>query len=144
MNFRNVDEAARALEATMVKELLKSSGAFRGTSTAGSNLNADLFMDVLAEAVTKGKGLGIGELVAKSLDPKGKPGTASPEHGAASPPDLRTLFPGNGLPLEKLPPGFAPRAPAPAPTHPDHDHPKAQPASPAVSSSFGERIHPMS
>src|SRR5687768_17670139 len=110
MNFRNVDEAAKALEATMVKELLKSSGAFKGTSTAGSSLNADLFMDVLAEAVTKGKGLGIADLVAKSLGPQGKDG-AKP--GAASPPDLHTLFPRDGLPLEKLPPGFAPRASAP-------------------------------
>src|SRR5687768_14317954 len=101
MNFRNVDEASKALEATMVKELLKSSGAFKGTSTAGSSLNADLFMDVLAEAVTKGQGLGIAELVAKSVDPKGH---AERQDGATSPSDLRTLFPRDGLPLEKLPP----------------------------------------
>ena len=160
MNFRNVDEAAKALEATMVKELLKSSGAFKGTSTAGSSLNQDLFMDVLADAVTKGKGLGIADLVAKSIDPKGQAKGQGPDAGqppgASAPPDLRTLFPRDGLPLEKLPPGFGPRvaAPPPAPTtlaphgahspSDDHIHDHATAPRPAVSSNYGERVHPLS
>ena len=160
MKFRNVDEAAKALEATMVKELLKSSGAFKGTSTAGSNLNADLFMDVLAEAVTKGGGLGIGDMVAKSLGPAGESAEQGKAKGgdaagltAPGDADLRALFPRDGLPLPKLPPGFGPRGPAPHPdahppaTHPHGEHghelPAVAPAARKVSSNYGERIHPI-
>jgi murein DD-endopeptidase MepM/ murein hydrolase activator NlpD len=173
MKFRDVGEAARALEATMVKELLKSSGAFRGTSTAGSSLNADLFMDVLADAVTKGDGLGIGSMVAKSLSPRTPDGAKGTEdagrdglgrHGPdglpVRSPDLNSLCPQGGLPLDKLPPGFGPRGPAAQPhsqgTHQDHP-PEAREMSPtlsphvlpgmsgrpAVSSNFGQRIHPI-
>jgi murein DD-endopeptidase MepM/ murein hydrolase activator NlpD len=119
-----------------------------------------MFMDVLAEAVTKGQGLGIGAMVARSIDPKGqaKDGKVNDgADGATSLPDLQRLFPRDGLPLEKLPPGFAPRVSAPAqvtpPSHHEHDghdHHRASPGVtgaartiPGVSSNYGERIHPL-
>jgi murein DD-endopeptidase MepM/ murein hydrolase activator NlpD len=69
MPVRDLGEATRALEATLIKELLQSSGAFKGSDVAGSGINADLFMNVLAEAITKGGGLGIGAMIEKSLGP---------------------------------------------------------------------------
>jgi murein DD-endopeptidase MepM/ murein hydrolase activator NlpD len=68
---KDLAEASRALEATLVKQLLQSSRAFKGTQTAGSQLHAEMFMEVLAEAVTKGDGLGIGRLLEKSLGKEG-------------------------------------------------------------------------
>jgi murein DD-endopeptidase MepM/ murein hydrolase activator NlpD len=131
MRFKDVGEAAQALESTLVKELLESSGAFKGTATAGSHLNADMFMGVLADAVSKGGGLGIGKMIASSLD----------KHGAAADQDQhldrpaepvrglpgREVLPLDKLPLDKLPPDRAP-----------------QPMDPGrVSSNFGERVHPI-
>jgi murein DD-endopeptidase MepM/ murein hydrolase activator NlpD len=75
---KDLAEASRALEATLVKQLLQSSRAFRGSETAGSQLHAEMFMEVLAEAVTKGDGLGIGRLLEKSLGKEGEPEKAPP------------------------------------------------------------------
>jgi murein DD-endopeptidase MepM/ murein hydrolase activator NlpD len=130
MRFKDVGEAAQALEATLVKELLESSGAFKGNATAGSNLNADMFMGVLADAVSKGDGLGIGKMIAKSLD----------KHGAAADADKldqhldRPAAPVRGLPGREV----LPLDKAPMPIEP------GEPIDPKrVSSNFGERIHPI-
>jgi murein DD-endopeptidase MepM/ murein hydrolase activator NlpD len=61
-------EAARALEATLIRQLLAASGAFRGSSTAGAQIHADMFVEALADAVTKGGGLGIAALLERELD----------------------------------------------------------------------------
>jgi murein DD-endopeptidase MepM/ murein hydrolase activator NlpD len=85
VNVKDLGEAARALEATLVKELLQSSGAFKGSQAAGSNINADLFMNVLAEAVTKGQGLGIGAMIQKSLGPQAEASGDEPPPPADGP-----------------------------------------------------------
>lgn len=54
---------AKQLESFIIKQLLKTSGAFKGTEAAGSSLTADLFADVLSEAVAAGGGLGVSSLV---------------------------------------------------------------------------------
>lgn len=131
MRFKDVGEAAQALEATLVKELLESSGAFKGSATAGSHLNADLFMGVLAEAVSKGDGLGIGKMIAKSLDKAGA-------DGAADGGSLPTLPGREMLPLHKAPPAER-AAPAGEPSNPLSPHFGGH----KVSSNFGERIHPI-
>jgi murein DD-endopeptidase MepM/ murein hydrolase activator NlpD len=69
--IRDLTEASRALESTLVKQLLESSGAFKGSGVAGSQIHAQMFMEVLAEAVTKSGGFGLATMLEKSLGPKG-------------------------------------------------------------------------
>jgi murein DD-endopeptidase MepM/ murein hydrolase activator NlpD len=113
-NVRNLREAARALESTLVKQLLESSGAFKGTGVAGSGIHAQMFMEVLSEAVTKDGGFGLAKMLEKSLAPPG-----SPDAEAA---------PAQGNPPAQLPGG----APSAMPGHMG-----------AVTSDFGQRIHPI-
>ncbi|MEN9798015.1 MAG: hypothetical protein RL653_1711 [Pseudomonadota bacterium] len=61
--------AGRALESLLVKQLLQSSGVFKGTGAAGSSLHADLFAEAIAEAVVSQGGFGVGDAVAKSVAP---------------------------------------------------------------------------
>ena len=68
---RDLAEASRALESTLVKQLLQSSGAFRGNGGAGTEVHAQMFMEVLAEAVTKDGGFGLATMLEKSLTPPG-------------------------------------------------------------------------
>jgi murein DD-endopeptidase MepM/ murein hydrolase activator NlpD len=67
---RDIAEASRALESTLVKQLLESSGAFRGNGLAGSQVNAQMFMEVLADAVSKSGGFGLAKLLQNSLEPQ--------------------------------------------------------------------------
>jgi Rod binding domain-containing protein len=62
-------DAGRALESLLVKQLLHSSGMFKGSGAAGSSLHADLFAEAIAEAVVAQGGFGVGDAVAKSLTP---------------------------------------------------------------------------
>jgi murein DD-endopeptidase MepM/ murein hydrolase activator NlpD len=135
MRFNDVGEASQALEATLVKELLQSSGAFKGTDAAGSSLNADMFMGVLADAVSKGKGLGIGAMIARSLEKAGD------DEGDG----VRDLNGRQALPLDKLPRPLdkAPHETAPAPAHPQPLPAGSGFGQNHLSSSFGERIHPI-
>ncbi len=67
---RDLGEAARALEATLVKQLLESSQAFKGSTSAGSHLQTGMFVEALADAVSKGGGLGIARMIEESLGEK--------------------------------------------------------------------------
>jgi murein DD-endopeptidase MepM/ murein hydrolase activator NlpD len=86
-------------------------------------------MGVLADAVSKGDGLGIGKMIARSLDKQG--GADGKDQHLDRPAEPVRGLPGREvLPLEK----------APMPTTP---HPEATFGGRAVSSNFGERIHPI-
>jgi murein DD-endopeptidase MepM/ murein hydrolase activator NlpD len=114
-NVRNLAEAARALESTLVKQLLESSGAFKGTGVAGSGIHAQMFMEVLSEAVTKDGGFGLAKMLEKSLAPPGSPEAEAAAASAHAAPHL---------------PGGAPG------TLPGQ-------ATGDVTSGFGQRIHPI-
>jgi murein DD-endopeptidase MepM/ murein hydrolase activator NlpD len=117
-NVRDLPEAARALESTLVKQLLESSGAFKGNGVAGSGVHAQMFMEVLADAVTKDGGFGLAKMLEKSLAPPG-----SPEAAVAHPDAGPSTFP--------------------AAAHPGGaQHSQAHDIG-SVTSGFGQRIHPI-
>jgi murein DD-endopeptidase MepM/ murein hydrolase activator NlpD len=58
---RDEREASRQLEAMLLKQLLRSSGCFKGSDTAGASLHADLFAEALADAVAHSGGLGLAD-----------------------------------------------------------------------------------
>ncbi len=68
---RDLAGAASALESTLIKQLLQSSGAFKGNGVAGSSVNAEMFMEVLADAVAKSGGFGLAKMLEKTLAPQG-------------------------------------------------------------------------
>ena len=61
-------QAQRQLDALVVKQMLQASGAFKPSASAGASLHADLFVEALAEAVSKSANLAI----------TGAPGPAHP------------------------------------------------------------------
>lgn len=75
---QKLHQAASQLESFLVKQLLSSSGAFKGNSEiAGSSLTHDLFADTLAQAVSEHGGLGLASLIEKSLADAATPPTSS-------------------------------------------------------------------
>jgi murein DD-endopeptidase MepM/ murein hydrolase activator NlpD len=74
-------EASRAIEAMMVKQIVTSSGAFKGGDSPGSALRADLFATTLADAVSQSGGLGLAEQIMRSVTPGALPAPA-PAPGA--------------------------------------------------------------
>ncbi len=89
LQTKDVDEASRDLEGMLIKQLLESSGAFKGTSgVAGAQIHAGLFVEVLADAVAKSGGLGLAPIIAQSVRPKGDAQAGGADPGAA--PDVRT------------------------------------------------------
>jgi murein DD-endopeptidase MepM/ murein hydrolase activator NlpD len=114
---RDLGEASRALESTLVKQLLQSSGAFKGTEgVAGASLNSEMFMEVLADAVAKDGGFGLAKMLEKSM---------GPAQDAQNTQDTRAGKP-------------------PAPAGPPPLHPYMSPSGePGVSSGFGPRLHPV-
>jgi murein DD-endopeptidase MepM/ murein hydrolase activator NlpD len=114
-SIKDAGDAARALEATLLRQLLASSGAFKGSELAGEQLHAQMFVEALADAVSQSGGLGLSKLLENSLgDAKGS------AEGKTS------------------------DAPAEEPhAHPTGSHP-ASPKTPGpVSSGFGMRMHPI-
>jgi len=69
VGVKDEKDAGRALESLLVKQLLQSSGVFKGSSAAGSGLHADLFAEAIADAVVAQGGFGVGDSVAKSMTP---------------------------------------------------------------------------
>jgi murein DD-endopeptidase MepM/ murein hydrolase activator NlpD len=61
------DQAARALEATLVRQLLSASGAFHAGDSPGAKIHADMFIEVLADAVAAKDGLGLAKTLTRSL-----------------------------------------------------------------------------
>ena len=61
--------AARELESLVLKQLLTSSGAFKGSEAAGSSVWSDLLTEAVASAVTAQGGLGLAGLIEGNLPP---------------------------------------------------------------------------
>jgi murein DD-endopeptidase MepM/ murein hydrolase activator NlpD len=64
---RRLHQAAEAMEALLLKQIVRSSGAFGGGESAGSGVRADLFADTLADAVAHAGGIGIAAELERSL-----------------------------------------------------------------------------
>jgi murein DD-endopeptidase MepM/ murein hydrolase activator NlpD len=65
--IKDAADASRALEATLLRQLLSSSGAFKGGELAGEQLHAEMFMEALADAVAQSGGLGLSKVLENSL-----------------------------------------------------------------------------
>lgn len=79
------DQASRAVEALVLKQLLVASGAFRTGSGSGSHIHNDLFVDTLAQELAKAGGLGFREALLGSL---GEGGHKVPGNEVGTPPAL--------------------------------------------------------
>lgn len=63
----------RELESLLIRQLLNSSGVFRGeSSVAGSSLGHGMFVDALADAMVEAGGLGIADSIGDSGPSKGR------------------------------------------------------------------------
>jgi Rod binding domain-containing protein len=65
--IRDVTQAAQAVEACLLRQLIDASGAFRGSGEAGGRIHAQMFVEALADAVEKGGGIGLARLIESSL-----------------------------------------------------------------------------
>jgi hypothetical protein len=65
--IRDKNQAFAALEAIMLRQMLQSSGAFKAGEAAGGALRRDLFIETLADAVTKSGGLGVARMLERQL-----------------------------------------------------------------------------
>jgi murein DD-endopeptidase MepM/ murein hydrolase activator NlpD len=114
-------DAYQQMEATMLRQLMSASGAFKPADVAGGQLRADLFIETLADAVAKGGGIGIARMLEETLgDPAADGDTAVQPKKAAPPtkhaPSLSPASPSLSSPPASLsaPPGsitsgFGPR-----------------------------------
>ena len=77
-------DAARSLEAMVLKHLVTSSGAFKGGDGPGAAIRGDLFATTLADALAKGGGVGLAAQLERTLtgDAEGAPAAPSPLPGA--------------------------------------------------------------
>ena len=71
---KNPSEAYQQLEAIMLRQMLQSSGAFKAGTTPGAQLQADLFVETLADAVAKAGGLGIAKMLERQIGGTGAAG----------------------------------------------------------------------
>jgi murein DD-endopeptidase MepM/ murein hydrolase activator NlpD len=65
--IKDAGDASRALEATLLRQLLASSGAFKGGSGAGEQMHAEMFMEALADAVSQSGGLGLAKVLESNI-----------------------------------------------------------------------------
>jgi murein DD-endopeptidase MepM/ murein hydrolase activator NlpD len=99
------------MESMLLKQIVTSSGAFKGGEGAGSGIRADIFAQTLSDALAQGGGIGLARMLERSLGG----GTAAPAAPSAavailSPPPPRSpvgqpgsTTPGrarSGLPVE--------------------------------------------
>jgi murein DD-endopeptidase MepM/ murein hydrolase activator NlpD len=87
--------AALDMEAILLRQLLKSSGAYVGGEGPGASIRADLFASALADAVTKAGGLGLAETLERSLSGTAPPAAPAPAAMApgSSPAALASVLP---------------------------------------------------
>jgi len=65
--IRDATEASQALETCLLRQLIQSSGVFKGNGMAGGQVRAQMFVEALADAVEKGGGVGLARLIEDSL-----------------------------------------------------------------------------
>jgi hypothetical protein len=110
VGVKDEKDAGRALESLLVKQLLQTSGVFKGSGAAGSALHGDLFAEAIAEAVVAQGGFGVGDSVAKSLT--SQDGVTSPPPPEV--PDVTSFLsaerPGEGIAKRPLEPSSADRS----------------------------------
>lgn len=82
---KSTEDVSREMEALLVKQMLKASGAFHQTAAAGSNVTADLFIDTLSEAIAKSGQLGIGKALAREIGQPTPPAPAPTPAVASGP-----------------------------------------------------------
>jgi len=67
---QQLHDAASALESMMIKQVLKSSGAFKGTAgVAGADIRTDMFVEAIADAVAQAGGFGLASTLEQQLAP---------------------------------------------------------------------------
>jgi murein DD-endopeptidase MepM/ murein hydrolase activator NlpD len=64
---RGQTEAFQQLESVMLKQMLRSSGAFRSSDAPGAQIHTDMFIETLADAVAKAGGLGIARMLERQM-----------------------------------------------------------------------------
>jgi murein DD-endopeptidase MepM/ murein hydrolase activator NlpD len=79
-------EAARNMEAILLRQMLRSSGVYGGGEGPGASVREDLFVNALADAVESAGGLGIADMLARSMG--AAPGSAAPAPRLAPSPSL--------------------------------------------------------
>jgi murein DD-endopeptidase MepM/ murein hydrolase activator NlpD len=84
--IKDASDASRALEATLLRQLLASSGAFKGGSGAGEQLHAEMFMEALADAVSQSGGLGLAKVLESDIGGQGDKFSDAPNESAADAP----------------------------------------------------------
>jgi len=65
--IRDAAQASQALEACLLRQMIQSSGVFKGNGMAGEGLRTGMFVEALADAVEKGGGLGLAKIIEQSL-----------------------------------------------------------------------------
>jgi murein DD-endopeptidase MepM/ murein hydrolase activator NlpD len=122
-------EAARNMEAILLRQMLRSSGVYSGGEGPGASVREDLFVNALADAVESAGGMGIADTLVRAM---GGAAAAAPNGGAAAP---------AAGPSPSLPP---PRAVTPrVPTRASGPLPgEVLPLSGHVGSGFGLRTDP--
>jgi hypothetical protein len=65
--IRDAAQASQAMEACLLRQLIESSGVFKGSGAAGGQVRAQMFVEALADAVEKGGGVGLARLIEESL-----------------------------------------------------------------------------
>ncbi len=65
--IRDAAQASQALEACLLRQMIESSGVFKGTGMAGERIRTQMFVEALADAVEKGGGLGLAKIIEQSL-----------------------------------------------------------------------------
>jgi len=73
-------KAAQALEALMLRQIVVSSGAFKGGETAGGPVREGLFADTLSTALAQSGGIGLAAQIERSLSSAGA--ASSPRSGS--------------------------------------------------------------
>ncbi|HEX2661166.1 MAG TPA: peptidoglycan DD-metalloendopeptidase family protein [Polyangia bacterium] len=161
---RDKSEPFQQLEAVMLRQMLKSSGAFRASDSPGAQLRTDMFIETLADAVAKAGGLGIARMLERQIGPQGGPPSPAPPPATFAPAYRTTSRstpgvaasqgvddlddPNSSAPLPEDPTADSidDYQPAPASSHAPsaRHHVSIGPVSGEVTSPFGQRIHPIS